>query len=225
MNPTRRAWLTGLATGGLLATTPLLIRNALAMADRPVAPGLHRTEGTVLLNDKPTRPGAPVNPGDRLTTGPDGMALFVLDRDAFLLRANSKVEVADGGMGVKTMRVLTGKMLSVFGHGERKIHLPTATLGIRGTGVYVEAEIERAYVCTCYGEVDIQSIADPKARETVKTRHHDAPRFIYSTSPGALIRPAPVFNHTDAELIMLEALAGRVPPFYDPWREQGKPYY
>lgn len=219
MNPTRRTWLTGLAAGSMLAATPLLIRNALAMAERPVAPGLHRAEGSVLLNNQPARPGSLVNPGDSLATGADGTAIFVIDRDAFLLRPNSKVEVIGGGAGTRTMRVLTGKMLSVFGRGEKKITLPTATLGIRGTGVYVEAERERAYVCTCYGEVEIQAVADPKIRETVRTRHHDAPRFILAATPGALIQPAPVFNHTDAELIMLEALVGRIPPFYSPWRE------
>lgn len=220
----RRAWLAKLAAGGVLASSPLLIRNALAMAERPVAPGFHRMEGAVLLNNKPPRPGAQIAPGDSVTTGRGGMAVFVVERDAFLLRANSQVEVVAGGTAVRTMRVLTGKMLSVFGRGEKKIVLPTATLGIRGTGAYVEAEPERSYVCTCYGEVEIQSATNPNARETVKTRHHDAPRFIYAASRGALIQPAPVLNHTDAELIMLEALVGRVPPFYDPWREGNDPY-
>ena len=51
----------------------------------------------------------------------------------------------------------------------------------------------------------------PDATETVRTIHHDAPRYIYAHGdmPIKMIEPAPVVNHTDAELIMLEALVGR----------------
>ena len=53
-------------------------------------------------------------------------------------------------------------------------------------------------------------------RETVRTTHHDAPRYIYAHAemPIKMIEPAPLINHTDAELIMLEALVGRRPPFF-----------
>ena len=110
---------------------------------------------------------------------------------------------------------MTGKLLSVFGRGSRSIATPTATIGIRGTGIYIEAEAERTYVCTCYGLVDLQASNMPEARETVMTTHHDAPRYIYAhgETPIKMIEPAPVINHTDAELIMLEALVGRKPPF------------
>lgn len=211
MNSSRRALLLG------LGIAPLLVREALASAGRPIVPGFHQLEGEVRLNRQPARPGTAVNPGDVVTTGRDGRAVFVVERDAFLLRANSEVEIAASGAGIRTLRVLSGKLLSVFGKGEKRFVLPTATLGIRGTAVYVEAEPVRSYICTCYGEAEIQALADPHVRETVRTRHHDAPRFVHAASRGALIQPAPVFNHSDAELIMLEALVGRVPPFYDPW--------
>lgn len=55
----------------------------------------------------------------------------------------------------------------------------------------------------------------PEARETVSTTHHDAPRYVYAHGemPIKMIEQAPVVNHTDAELTMLEALVGRKPPF------------
>jgi hypothetical protein len=34
-----------------------------------------------------------------------------------------------------------------------------------------------------------------------------------ATSGGELIVPAPVINHTDSELILIEELVGRIPPF------------
>ena len=73
---------------------------------------------------------------------------------------------------------------------------------------------ERTYVCLCYGLADLQASSMPEARQTVTTTHHDAPRYIYARggTPVRMIETAPVINHTDAELIMLEALVGRKPP-------------
>ncbi len=63
--------------------------------------------------------------------------------------------------------------------------------------------------------VDLQAASLPAARETVSTTHHDAPRYICvrGEMPIKMIDVAPVINHSDAELIMLEALVGREPPF------------
>jgi hypothetical protein len=115
---------------------------------------------------------------------------------------------------VTGLRVVTGAVLSVFATGERKtIRTPTATIGIRGTGVYVEIEPDRTYVCTCYGTADIEATADPQRyRETVTTRHHDEPRYVYATG-DAMMAKAAVLNHTDDELRLLESLVGRTPPF------------
>jgi len=42
----------------------------------------------------------------------------------------------------------------------------------------------------------------PEISETVTTSHHDQPRFIYSGEKR--IEQAPVINHSDQELILLE---------------------
>ena len=89
----------------------------------------------------------------------------------------------------------------------------TATIGNRGTGVYAQDMGDRAYVCTCYGVADIAAADDPSVHETVRTEHHDQPRYIYPQGAERRIVRAPVFNHTDAELILLESLVGREPPF------------
>ena len=87
------------------------------------------------------------------------------------------------------------------------------TIGIRGTAIYIEVEAARAYVCLCYGEIDITSTADPAIRETLRTTHHDQPRYVMGPGAGEILQRAPVINHTDAELIMLESLVGRRVPF------------
>ncbi len=208
---TRREWLRRALVAG--AAMPLLIRDALAAGTRPG--DVVEIKGEVLINGKPVSVGAAMKPGDSVATARGGSAVFVVGRDAFLMRENSELHTAGSGVLVDSLRLTTGKLLSVFGGGRRNIATTTATIGIRGTGIYIEVEAERTYICTCYGLVDLQANNMPEARETVNTTHHDAPRYIYAhgATPIKMIEPAPVINHTDAELIMLEALVGRVPPF------------
>jgi hypothetical protein len=105
-------------------------------------------------------------------------------------------------------------VLAVFVPGETKqVRTNSASIGIRGTAVYVENEANRTYVCTCYGTARLRPVDDPKAAETVRTKHHDQPRYIYPKGAPRMIENAPVINHTDAELVMLEALVGRKVPF------------
>jgi len=208
---TRREWLQRALLGG--AAMPLLLRDALAAVVRPS--GMVEAKGDVLINGRPARAGAAVKPGDNVATGPGASAVFVIGSDAFLIREKSELFTAGRGVLTGSLRLVTGQLLSVFGRGPRSITTPTSTIGIRGTGIYIEAETERTYVCTCYGLVDLQASNMPEARETVRTTHHDAPRYIYAhgATPIRMIEIAPVINHTDAELIMLEALVGRKPPF------------
>jgi hypothetical protein len=209
--PRRREWLKRALLGG--AAVPLLLRDALAARAQPE--GMVMTKGEVLVNGANVKAGTLVAPGDRVVTAAGGLAVFTVGKDAFLLRQNSELHTAGGGALIASLRLVTGKLLSVFGSGRRSITTPTATIGIRGTGIYLEVEAERTYVCTCYGVVDLQASNMPAARETVSTIHHDAPRYIYAHGdmPIKMIEPAPVRNHSDAELIMLEALVGREPPF------------
>jgi hypothetical protein len=209
--PRRREWLKRVLLGG--AAVPLLLHDALAARAQPE--GMVMTKGEVLVNGANAKTGTLVAPGDRVVTAAGGLAVFTVGKDAFLLRENSELLSSGGSALIDSLRLVTGKLLSVFSRGRRSITTPTATIGIRGTGIYLEAEAERTYVCTCYGVVDLQASNMPMARETVSTTHHDAPRYIYAHGdmPIKMIEVAPVLNHSDAELIMLEALVGREPPF------------
>ena len=208
---TRREWLKRALLGGV--ALPLLLRDVLAASARPN--GLLEVKGEVLVNGRPANLGAALKPGDSVATAAASSAVFVIGGDAFLMRERSELLTAGSKVLVGSLRLVTGKLLSVFGRGSRRITTATATIGIRGTGIYIEAEAERSYVCTCYGVVDLQASNMPEARETVSTTHHDAPRYIYAHGemPIKMIEIAPVINHTDVELVMLEALVGRKPPF------------
>lgn len=221
MNHARRKWLRILAAmGGVGAIAPFLIRDALAMGNRLYPQGMRKVQGMVKVNDQPAQEGALVNSGDQVTTGDNSLAIFVLGRDAYMLRSNSHLQVIGDGGIVSSLNLLAGKMLSVFGKGEKKILVPTATVGIRGTAVYAEVEPQRCYICTCYGKVEISCAKDPSIRETITSHRHDAPRYVYA-SGDVMIAKAPAINHTDAELFMLEALVGRTPAFYVPGQYEG----
>lgn len=210
----RRRWLRAAASAAMAAAGMLKLRAALAAGTLP--PGIAQIKGEVRINGKPAERGQRVNPGDVIITGKGAELVFVAEKDAFLVRGNSRVEY--GALPVKgvvnTLRVLTGALLSVFESGRRKeIQTVTATIGIRGTGIYVESEVRRTYACTCYGEAVLTPVDEPQSAETVRTKQHDQPRFIYGKGMPRMLEAAPVVNHTDLELQMLEALVGRKPPF------------
>ena len=208
----RRTVLAGAATG--LALNFGWLMRALA-ADK-VAEGVRRITGEASINGQPASQGLQVRPGDTVVTGPNGDIVFVVGRDAFMVRAESKVELLRKGDSavLAGLRILTGRILSVFAPGQAKvIHADTATVGIRGTAVYIETAPDKTYVCTCYGTVDLSSHADPSVRETITTKHHDQPRYVMAKGAPKMLMGAPVVNHTDAELILLESLVGRKPPF------------
>lgn len=192
------------------AAALLVVREALATGT--LAKGVYRVRGAARINDVPARPGMDVKPGDAVVTAAGSEIIFVVDRDAFLLRENSRLQVGAGAANV--FRIVTGALLSVYQPGVRKtLHAQNATIGIRGTGVYVESAVEKTYVCTCYGEAELVPTDDPGAAETVRTRHHEQPRYILPQGAPQTMMKAPVINHTDAELALLESLVGRGVPF------------
>lgn len=161
-----------------------------------------------------------ITPNSKIETGSNSQLIFVVGKDAHILRENSSITLSQAEDNLETaLQVTKGKILSVFGKRQAneaglKINTTTATIGIRGTGVYTESHDDHSYVCTCYGQTKISSNLDPNSNEIVTTQHHDAPRYIYDGGKqGQLIEPAPMKNHSDEELMLIEALVGRNPPF------------
>ena len=94
----------------------------------------------------------------------------------------------------------------------------TATIGIRGTGFYVESDPEQTYFCTCYGRCGYRRHERP-GQQGDGRRQAARPAALYRErrgTPGRSIRNAPFINHTDQELALIETLVGRTPPFVFP---------
>src|ERR1043166_7118332 len=90
----RRQLLRFALAGGALTALEFsaLIRAALAAEPRAARQGVREARGDVRVNGQPVQAGAPVNPGDNIETGADSRTLIVINRDAFMLRDNSRLE-------------------------------------------------------------------------------------------------------------------------------------
>lgn len=211
---TRRRFISRLAAAGALGAGGLtgFISRALAKGDMPVTQGIHQLKGTAAVNGRPAGVGTPVTARDRVSTGRDSMAVVVVKDDAFLVRADTTFELAESGGVLSRILIESGRVLSVFGRKPVVIKAANATIGIRGTGAYLEVDPAKVYFCLCYGEADLDGpgMSSPKR---IRTRHHESPFVI--TDRGGIMSAAPagVVNHTDDELVMLESLVGREVPF------------
>lgn len=206
--PHRRSIVQALGAASLSS----YLTQLMAMGTRPLSPGIRSFKGTVRVNGTPAQEGQLVLTGDTITTGKASEVVYVMGNNAYLMREDSRVQFTNEGI-TTVLRVLTGKVLAVFGPGSKRIETPTATAGIRGTACYIEATDRQTYFCLCYGTADISPTADPGQARTVVTRYHDSPFWIGADPAEPLLKTAPVINHRDYELTMLEALVGRQPPF------------
>jgi len=227
----RRRLLVQLLALNALSAVPASKAVAQLFGERPrqLPPGrsFFRLEGDVRVNGAAATLQTPVRPADTVQTGKGAEAAFVVGANAYLLRESSSLQLEqerEDNALINALRLVTGKLLAVFGPSRQRVTTPNTTIGIRGTGVYAESDPEKTYFCTCYGVTDIRAAADPNVRQTVASRHHDQPLYILaSAADGKLIRPAPFINHTDQELGMIEALVGRTPPFVFPSQDYGGP--
>ena len=138
--------------------------------------------------------------------------VFRISNDAFLVREMSTVmlEASSGSRALlSALRLVSGAVLAVFGPGMRSVMTGLVTGAIRGTGIYVEASPARTYFCTCYGNVGL-SAADGTKKDVIATNH--TAHYIHAKADaGGPIFAAPLLNHSNQELAMLEKLAGRKP--------------
>jgi hypothetical protein len=218
----RRQYLVRMLTLGGISMTPFSQLQAAWWGSKPKKldddKSIFSLEGEVRVNGQRADLDTRIRGGDVVSTRQNSEVIFAVGSDSFIMRSNSEMEIEGGGFFIDSLRLLTGSLLSVF--GKRKsgqvmtMNSTTATIGIRGTGAYMEAEPDLTYFCTCYGEVGLYSSNDPNDSELITAVHHDSPKYISDKSTrGSYIRPAPFKNHTDAELKLIEAIVGREVPF------------
>ena len=224
-DPRRRVLVRMLGLGALAAGAWVPDGAAQFFGSRPATlaanRSIYRLVGSVAVNGTQASLKTVIKPGDTVATGKGSECIFVVAGHSMILRENSTltVERQDEGSGllVRGLRMITGALLQVSRDSRIAVTTANASIGIRGTGFYVEADPGRTYFCTCYGVTDVAATSDPDSRETITAEHHDRPVYVVSDAArGKGIRNAPFINHTDQELALIEALVGREPPFVFP---------
>lgn len=222
-DPRRRLLIKALTAGVISAA----LMNKLALAEsifgstpRKLPPGrsIYRLRGRATVNGKEANLSTLIKPNDSIQTYDKSELVFVVGGHAMILREMSQLRLAgkedNASFLIQGIRIVSGKLLAVSRSQGTQIRTSTATIGIRGTGFYIESEPDQTYFCTCYGLSDVESTDDPSSKDTVASKYHDKPLYIFATEPeGKNIRPAPFINHTDQELMLIETLVGRTPPF------------
>jgi len=191
--------------------------------EMPAGKSIYKLLGDVRVNTLAATLQTPIVPGDVGETFEKSYIIFVVGKDAYILRSNSKMILptpgnrAAGKLINTVFELKRGKALAVLDPRDTRITTPSAVIRIRGTGIYIEVEPELSYVCTCYGIADLATKDDPDARETIVSEHHDDPRYILA-DPGRSNRivSAPFKNHDDQELLLIETLVGRTTPYVVP---------
>lgn len=189
----------------------------------PSGQSIYRLQGEVLVNGQQAKVQTAIKPGDTVQTGRNSELIFAIGTQAMIVRSDSRLTIesepgaglnAVGGFIVSGLRLLTGKLLSVSRNSPMRITTATATIGIRGTGFYIESAPDLSYFCTCYGTTEVRATDDPDSSLIVKATHHDSPVYIAKDGGnGRNIRRAPFKDHTDQELALIEAIVGRTTPF------------
>ena len=138
-----------------------------------------------------------INPGDMIETFDQSYVVFVVQKDAFILRSNSIMTLPDTtaapGITSNAFTLEQGKALSVLASRRTNISTPSAVIGVRGTGDCIEAEPDLSYVCVCCGTSDVTTRDNPDIAETIVSDHHTSPRYILANkSASQRIIPAPL---------------------------------
>lgn len=225
-----RRWFLRVLGAGLLTT--LLPAGRLLAAEAgtqplPAGRSVYQVHGRAWVNGNRVDENTRIGPNDTIKTARNSTLVFAVGGHAMLLRGGSHLVLQGNETGgehdsplINLLRLFSGALLSVSRHKGMQITTPTVTIGVRGTGVYLEAGPDKTFFCDCYGEVDIEAHHDVQSKDTVISKHHDRPLFIFNESvPGKAIRDVrdagvkPLYPHTDDELTMIEALVGRKPAF------------
>ncbi len=243
-DPRRRLLIQALAAGlfttGLPATNAWANSLFGSKPEKmPADRSIYRISGQATVNGVEATLQTMINPGDTVQTGKNSELVFVVNSHAMILRSNSHLVIEAGpaksaeikasenspaeskpeetssfSQVINGLLMLSGKLLSVSRNSPMKVRTATATIGIRGTGFYVESDPEQTYFCTCYGTTEAEANGDAGSKTIIVSEHHDRPLYILKDQgEGKNVRSAPLINHTDQELMLIETLVGRTPPF------------
>lgn len=207
--------------GGVAQGGPLLGRRP---GPLPTGQSIFSQSGAVLINGQPASGSSRIAVGDTVVVPEGGQLVFIVNSNAMILRGGSELAIlprpgagAGEAPAIGGLVLNRGKLLSVSRFMPMRVQTTAANIAIGGNGFYLESDAQRTYFCTCYGTAEVSAAIDAQARQSVVSEHHDQPLYILpKAGDGRYIRNAPFVDHTDMELALIEAVAGRATPFAFP---------
>ena len=173
---------------------------------------VHELQGTAFRNRELITPATRINPGDWVSVSHGSSLTFSVGQDVYRLRGGTSLKLEASGNSATGLYLLTGALLGVFGQGAKTIYTRSAIIGIRGTGLYIDNKPTQTYLCTCYGETELQ--LPGLGNRSYTATHHKA--VMISTPDGEkpdIQDAAAPEGHTDDELRKSESYVGRTVPF------------
>ena len=126
--------------------------------------------GQLFINKKLVK-GSFENLDNALVETQNSKTIVKVDNDVFLIRANSKLKFNLN----KINEVIKGSLHGVFGKREKEllIKIPSGTLGIRGTAIYLELDTQkqRSSLCNCYGHTVVYGNSGKLLRSLNNTKN------------------------------------------------------
>lgn len=166
----------------------------------------------------PLKPGLELRKGDVVQTGDQTSAKLLLGQGevALLLKPNStllvqKAEKRDYRVVVKTGALLSTVRKPVGEATHFSIQTRAATMGVRGTTLYVRDEPGKpVFFCPCHGKINVRS-KDGSNAVDFDSVHHDTPKLIAGGNSLLSARMTPMpggyeIGHSDDEIADLQKL-------------------
>ncbi len=179
---------------------------------------IHEMKGEVFFNGIQATKSSTLNNGDKIETK-DGLITFLFGEEIYKLRPNT-IFILPANKKNSPSTLIKGAILGAFKKGGKRkmIIQSTATLTIRGTGVYAKnVEGEQKRYCLCYGASDLETHDHSHSVDTESKYHKE---FIITDSGEIREWNASEFelNHYSFENIELEKELGNDSPFVSTYR-------
>jgi len=179
---------------------------------------IHKIKGEVYVNGSKATKDYELKNGDKIETR-DGLVTLLFEDEIYKLRSNTVFILPDNEVKSPST-LIKGAVIAAFKKkGERKMKIHnTATLSIRGTGVYVKNIAgEKKRYCLCYGKSALETDNHLHSANTESKYHEE---FIISST--GKIRKFKLnefeMNHYSLENIELEKVLGNETPFKSYYR-------
>tara|TARA_B110000483_G_C18025875_1_gene476787 strand:+ start:151 stop:789 length:639 start_codon:yes stop_codon:yes gene_type:complete len=112
-------------------------------------------------------------------------AIINIENDFYLIRPETKLKFVSNRLS----EIVKGSIHAIFSKRKKelKIKIPSGTIGIRGTSIFVDLEPEKklTYFCNCHGETNLYGRNGELIQNTISKEKHKA---VALTDDGKVVK-------------------------------------